>query len=113
MAAGAGGHFVASASLYGGSVTLLKLTLPRFGIATSFVKPHDHAGLRAAIRPETRLLFAETLGNPGLDVLDIAAVAAIAHEAGVPLLIDNTSATPYLQRPPPLAALRVLHSAAQ
>jgi O-acetylhomoserine (thiol)-lyase len=108
---GAGGHIVASASLYGGSVNLLKLTLPRFGIATSFVKPHDHAGLRAAIRPETRLLFAETLGNPGLDVLDIAAVAAIAHEAGVPLLIDNTFATPYLQRPLELGADLVLHSA--
>src|SRR6478672_11732947 len=77
---GAGGHIVASASLYGGSVNLLKLTLPRFGITTSFVKPDDHAGLKAAIRPETRLLFAETLGNPRLDVLDIAAVAAIAHE---------------------------------
>jgi O-acetylhomoserine (thiol)-lyase len=108
---GAGGHIVASASLYGGSVNLLKLTLPRFGITTSFVKPHDHAGLRAAIRPETRLLFAETLGNPGLDVLDIAAVAAIAHEAGVPLLIDNTFATPYLQRPLELGADLVMHSA--
>jgi O-acetylhomoserine (thiol)-lyase len=108
---GAGGHIVASASLYGGSVNLLKLTLPRFGITTSFVKPHDHAGLKAAIRPETRLLFAETLGNPGLDVLDIAAVAAIAHEAGVPLLIDNTFATPYLQRPLELGADLVLHSA--
>src|SRR5260221_3547165 len=108
---GAGGHIVASASLYGGSVNLLKLTLPRFGIATSFVKPHDHAGLRAAIRAETRLLFAETLGNPRLDVLDIAAVAAIAHEAGVPLLIDNTFATPYLQRPLELGADLVLHSA--
>src|SRR5258705_2202714 len=105
------GQIVASASLYGGSVNLLKLTLPRFGITTSFVKPSDHAGLRAAIRPETRLLFAETLGNPRLDVLDIAAVAAIAHDASVPLLIDNTFATPYLQRPLELGADLVLHSA--
>jgi O-acetylhomoserine (thiol)-lyase len=108
---GAGGHIVASASLYGGSVNLLKLTLPRFGITTSFVKPHDHAGLKAAIRPETRLLFAETLGNPGLEVLDIAAVAEVAHGAGLPLAVDSTFATPYLCRPFEFGADLVMHSA--
>ena len=108
---GQGGHIVASASLYGGSVNLLALTLPRFGIETTFVKPRDHAGLRAAIRPETRLIFAETLGNPGLEVLDIPAVAEIAHGAGVPLMIDNTFATPYLCNPVALGADIVMHSA--
>ena len=108
---GAGGHIVASASLYGGSVNLLKLTLPRFGITTSFVKPHDHAGLKAAIRPETRLLFAETLGNPGLDVLDIARVAQIAHDQGLPLLVDATFTTPYLLKPFEHGADLLFHSA--
>lgn len=108
---GQGGHIVASASLYGGSVNLLGLTLPRFGIETTFVKPRDHDGMRAAIRPETRLVFAETLGNPGLEVLDIAAVAEIAHRAGVPLLIDSTFATPYLSTPLDQGADIVMHSA--
>ena len=108
---GAGGHIVASASLYGGSVNLLKLTLPRFGIATSFVHPRDLDGFRAAIRPETRMLFAETLGNPGLEVLDLEAVAAIAHEGGVPLMIDSTFSTPYLNRPFEHGADLLMHSA--
>jgi O-acetylhomoserine (thiol)-lyase len=108
---GAGGHIVASASLYGGSVNLLKLTLPRFGITSSFVHPRDLDGFRAAIRPETRLVFAETLGNPGLEVLDIAAVAEIAHAAQVPLLIDSTFSTPYLNRPIEHGADLVMHSA--
>src|SRR6516164_3691038 len=102
--AGAGDHIVASASLYGGTVNLLTHTLPRFGITTSFVKPRDHAGLRSAIRPSTRLVIAETLGNPGLEVLDIPEVARIAHGAHLPLLIDNTFATPYLCRPLELGA---------
>ncbi len=93
---GAGGHIVASRALYGGSWNLLALTLPRFGITTSFVDPRDPQAFRAAIRPETRLLFAETIGNPGLEVLDIPAVAEIAHDSGLPLLIDSTFATPYL-----------------
>jgi O-acetylhomoserine (thiol)-lyase len=76
---GAGGHIVASRSLYGGSHNLLDYTLPRFGITTTFVDPRDLDAWRAAIRPETRLLFGETLGNPGLDVLDIPAVAAGAR----------------------------------
>ena len=108
---GAGGHIVASASLYGGSINLLKLTLPRFGIATSFVHPRDLDGFRAAIRPETRMLFAETLGNPGLEVLDLEAVAAIAHEGGVPLMIDSTFSTPYLNRPFEHGADLLMHSA--
>jgi O-acetylhomoserine (thiol)-lyase len=96
---GAGDHIVASASLYGGTINLLTHTLPRFGVTTSFVKPRDHRGLSAAIRPNTRLVIGETLGNPGLEVLDIPQVAKIAHDAHIPLLIDNTFATPYLSRP--------------
>lgn len=107
---GQGGHIVASSSLYGGSINLLAHTLPRFGITTSFVPPRDHVALRAAIRPETRLVIGETIGNPGLEVLDIPAVAAIAHNAGVPLLIDNTFATPFLCRPLELGADLVVHS---
>jgi len=107
---GAGDHIVSSASLYGGTVNLLTHTLPRFGITTTFVKPRDLAGFRAAMRPQTRLVIAETIGNPGLEVLDIPEVAAIAHEAGVPLLIDNTFATPYLSPPIELGADIVMHS---
>lgn len=108
---GAGGHVVASTALYGGSHNLLHYTLKRFGIETTFVNPRDLDAWRAAIRPETRLLFGESLGNPGLDVLDIPAVSAIAHEAGLPLLVDATFATPYLQRPAELGADLVYHSA--
>ena len=107
---GAGDHIVASASLYGGTVNLLSHTLPRFGITTTFVKPRDLDGFRAALRPNTRLLIGETIGNPGLEVFDIPAVAAIAHEQGVPLLIDSTFATPYLCRPLDLGADIVMHS---
>ena len=106
----AGDHIVASASLYGGTVNLLEQTLPRFGITTSFVKPRDLEGLAAAIRPSTRLVIGETIGNPGLEVLDIPRVAGIAHAAGVPLLIDNTFATPYLARPLVQGADLVMHS---
>jgi O-acetylhomoserine (thiol)-lyase len=95
---GTGGHIVAAASLYGGSINMLKLTLPRFGITTSFVDPRDPRAFAAAIRPETRLIFAEILGNPGLEVLDVPAVAEVAHAAGLPLMIDATFATPYLCR---------------
>lgn len=108
---GAGGHVVASAALYGGSHNLLHYTLRRFGIDTSFVDPRDLSAWRAAIRPETRLMFGESLGNPGLDVLDIPAVGRLAHEAGLPLLVDATFATPALQRPLALGADLVLHSA--
>jgi O-acetylhomoserine (thiol)-lyase len=107
---GAGDHIVASASLYGGTVNLLSHTLPRFGITTSFVKPRDIGGFRAAIKPNTRLIIGETIGNPGLEVLDIPSIADIAHRAGIPLLIDNTFATPYLCRPLELGADLVMHS---
>ncbi|MGJ5018894.1 O-acetylhomoserine aminocarboxypropyltransferase [Bradyrhizobium oligotrophicum] len=107
----AGDHIVASSSLYGGTINLLAHTLPRFGITTSFVKPRDHDDFRAAIKPNTRLLIGETLGNPGLEVLDIPKVSAIAHAAGVPLLIDNTFATPFLSQPITQGADIVMHSA--
>jgi O-acetylhomoserine (thiol)-lyase len=109
--AGAGSHIVASTALYGGSHNLLHYTLARFGIETSFVKPRDIDAWRAAIRPNTRLLFGETLGNPGLDVLDIATVSAIAHETGVPLLVDATFTTPWLMKPFELGADLLFHSA--
>jgi len=108
---GAGGHIVASRSLYGGSHNLLGYTLPRFGITTTFVDPRDPEAFRAAIRPETRLVFGETLGNPNLEVLDIPAVAAVAHEAGLPLLVDATFTTPWLMKPLELGADLVMHSA--
>jgi O-acetylhomoserine (thiol)-lyase len=108
---GAGSHIVASTALYGGSQNLLHYTLRRFGIETTFVKPGDIDGWRAAIRPNTKLLFGETVGNPGLDVLDIPTVAQIAHEAGVPLLVDSTLTSPYLIRPLQHGADLVYHSA--
>lgn len=107
---GQGGHIVSSSSIYGGSHNLFHHTLPRFGIAASFVDPRKPDAFRAAIRPETRLLYGETIGNPGLEVMDIAAIAEVAHEARLPLLIDNTFATPYLARPFEQGADLVLHS---
>src|SRR5207237_6074272 len=109
--AGAGSHIVASSALYGGSHNLLHYTMTRFGIETTFVKPRDLDAWRAAIRPTTRLLFGETLGNPGLDVLDIPAVSAIAHGAGLPLLVDSTFTTPWLMQPFALGADLLYHSA--
>jgi O-acetylhomoserine (thiol)-lyase len=109
--AGAGSHIVASRSLYGGSHNLLRYTMSRFGIETSFVDPRDLDAWRAALRPNTRLLFGETLGNPGLDVLDIGAVADIAHAHRVPLLVDSTFTTPWLIRPFEHGADLVYHSA--
>jgi O-acetylhomoserine (thiol)-lyase len=108
---GSGDHIVASASLYGGTINLLAHTLPRFGITTTFVKPRDLDAFRSAITPKTRLVIAETIGNPGLEVLDIPRVTLIAHEAGIPVLIDNTFATPYLSRPIEYGADLVMHSA--
>ena len=108
---GAGGHIVASRSIYGGSTNLLKLTLPRFGIETSFVDPRDLSGFAAAIRPETRLLFAECIGNPGLEVTDLPALATLAHDHGLPLMVDATFVTPYLMQPIALGADLVMHSA--
>ncbi|KPC81143.1 hypothetical protein ADK82_19050 [Streptomyces sp. NRRL S-4] len=110
--AGAGDHIVSSASLYGGTYNLFRHTLPRFGIDVSFVEdPDDIEAWRAAVRPGTKALFAETLGNPRGDVLDIRGVSDVAHEAGVPLVVDNTVPTPYLLRPLEHGADIVIHSA--
>jgi O-acetylhomoserine (thiol)-lyase len=108
---GAGSHIVASTALYGGSQNLLHYTMRRFGIETTFVKPDDIDGWRAAVRPNTKLFFGETVGNPGLDVLDIATVSSIAHEAGVPLLVDSTLTSPWLIKPFDHGADLVYHSA--
>jgi O-acetylhomoserine (thiol)-lyase len=108
---GAGSHIVASTALYGGSQNLLHYTLRRFGIETTFVKPGDIDAWRAAIRPNTKLFFGETVGNPGLDVLDIPTVSAIAHEHGIPLLVDSTFTTPWLMKPFEHGADLVYHSA--
>jgi len=107
----AGSHIVASGSLYGGSHNLLGYTLKRFGIETTFISPRDLDAWRKAIRPNTRLLFGETLGNPGLDVLDIPEVSKIAHAASVPLLVDATFTTPWLMKPFELGADLLVHSA--
>ena len=108
---GAGSHIVSSRSIYGGTHNLLDYTLRRFGIDTTFVDPRDPGAFADAIRPQTRLLFGETLGNPGLEVLNISEVAAIAHQNGLPLMIDSTFTTPYLCRPFDLDADIIFHSA--
>lgn len=108
---GQGGHIVASRALYGGSINLFTHTLPRFGIETTFVDPRDPEAFKAAIRPETRLVFGELLGNPGLEILDIEAVAKVAHDAGLPLMIDATFNTPYLCKPFDYGADFTVHSA--
>lgn len=107
----AGDHVVAQKTIYGGTYNLLAHTLKLYGIETTFVDVHDHQELRAAIRPETKLVFLETLGNPNSDIPDIDAVSAIAHEAGIPVVIDNTFGTPYLIRPIEHGADVVVHSA--
>ena len=107
----AGEHIVASRSLYGGTHNLLEYTLPRFGIETTFVDPRDMDAFREAITPATRLVFGEILGNPGLEVLNVPELSAIAHAAGLPLLVDATFATPYLAKPFELGADLVVHSA--
>ena len=109
--AGAGSHIVASSSLYGGSHNLLHYTLRRFGIETTFVDARDLGAWQNAIRPNTKVLFGETLGNPGLVVLDIPAIAEIAREARLPLLVDSTLTTPWLMRPLDLGAHLIHHSA--
>lgn len=105
-----GDHIVSSASLYGGTYNLLHYTLDDLGIKTTFVDPSDPENFRKAIQPNTKLVFAETLGNPKNDVLDFEKVAAVAHEAGLPLVIDNTVGTPYLVRPFEWGADIVIHS---
>lgn len=109
--AGAGSHIVASRALYGGSHNLLAYTMKRFGIETTFVDPRDLDAWRNAIRPNTKVLFGETLGNPGLDVFNIPAIAEIAHKHHLPLMLDSTFTTPYLLRPFEHGADLVYHSA--
>ena len=94
-----GDHIVASSQMYGGNINLLEHTMSRFGVTTSFVDPTDHDAIAAAIKPNTKMVFGEVIGNPGLDVMDVAAVARVAHAAGVPLVIDATLNTPYLMKP--------------
>jgi len=106
-----GGHIVAQKTIYGGSYNLLEHTLPHYGISTTFVDAHDLAQLEAAIRPETRAVYLETLGNPNSDIPDIDRIAEIAHAHGLPLVIDNTFGTPYLIRPIEHGADIVVHSA--
>ena len=108
----AGDHVVASPSLYGGTVNLLKYTLPKFGLEVTFVEdPTDLESWRAAVRPNTKVFYGETIANPKSEILDIEGVAKIAHEVGVPLIVDNTIATPYLLRPLEWGADVVVHSA--
>jgi O-acetylhomoserine (thiol)-lyase len=107
----AGDHIVSAATLYGGTYTLLEVNLRKLGIATTFVNPDDPENFRRAITPKTKLLYAETLGNPLLNIVDIEAVAGIAREAGVPLVVDNTVPSPVLCRPFEWSADIVVHSA--
>ncbi|MBP2019705.1 O-acetylhomoserine (thiol)-lyase [Symbiobacterium terraclitae] len=107
----AGDEIVAASSLYGGTYALFAHNLPRLGITVKFVDPSDPENFRAAITERTRAIYAETIGNPRCDVLDIAAVAAVAHEHGLPLIVDNTFASPYLCRPIEHGADIVIHSA--
>ncbi|MDF1999408.1 O-acetylhomoserine aminocarboxypropyltransferase/cysteine synthase family protein [Peribacillus frigoritolerans] len=109
--AAAGDEIVSASTLYGGTYNLFENTLPKYGIKVKFVSPDDPENFKRAITPRTKAIFAETIGNPSLRVLDIEAVAEIAHEAGIPLIIDNTFATPYLCRPIDYGADIVIHSA--
>ena len=108
----AGDHLVSSSSIYGGTYNLFKYTLAKLGIETTFVENQDdQEEWRRAVRPNTKLFFAETIGNPKINILDIRAVADVAHEAGVPLIVDNTIATPYLIRPFEHGADIIVHTA--
>ncbi len=107
----AGSHIVSSTNLYGGTFNLFANTLPEQGVTASFVDPSEPANFEKAIKPNTKLLYAETLGNPNSDVIDIEAIAKIAHKHGIPLIVDNTFATPYLLRPIEYGADIVVHSA--
>lgn len=107
----AGDHVISSNSLYGGTYNLFAHTLPKFGVDVTFVDIGNPASIRAAVTPKTKAIYAETIGNPKIDVLDIEAVAQVAHEHGIPLIVDNTLATPYLVRPIEYGADIVVHSA--
>src|SRR2546423_14708507 len=107
----AGDHIVSASTLYGGTHTLLNVNLKKLGIETTFVAPDEPENFREAIRPNTKLLYAETLGNPLINIVDIEALAKIAHEAEIPLVLDNTVPSPYLCRPMQWGADIVVHSA--
>lgn len=109
--AGSGDEIVSASTLYGGTFNLFSATLPRLGINTLFVNPDDPENFRKAINEKTKALYIETLGNPGINMVDIEAVAKIAHENGVPLIVDNTFGTPYLIKPIEFGADIVVHSA--
>ncbi len=110
MLVSAGDHIVSTSALYGANINLLKNTMPRFGVETSFVSGRDLDGLKAAIRPNTKFIFCELIGNPGLDVLDVEAVARIAAEAGIVLVMDATFCTPYLFKPLEYGVNVIIHS---
>src|SRR5690554_111831 len=109
--AGAGDEIVSASTLYGGTYNLLAVTLPRFGINTIFVDPDDPANFQKAITDKTKAIYIESIGNPGINIPNIEAIATIAHDNGIPLIIDNTFATPYLLRPIEFGADIVVHSA--
>ena len=106
-----GDHVVSSAKVYGGTYTMLAVNFAKFGIESTLVDPDDPENFRKALKPNTKAIFSETLGNPAINVVDIAAVAKIAHEAGIPFIVDNTAASPYLCRPFDHGADIVVHSA--
>jgi O-acetylhomoserine (thiol)-lyase len=106
-----GDHIVSSSKLYGGTHTMLSVNLKKLGIDSTLVDPDDPENFRRAVKPNTKAVFSETLGNPAINVIDIAAIAGIAHEAGVPLIVDNTAASPYLCKPIAHGADIVVHSA--
>ena len=109
--AGAGDEIVSAGTLYGGTFNLFSFTLPRLGIKTVFVNPEDPENFRKAITDKTKALYLEVIGNPGINLIDIEAVAGIAHDSGIPLIVDNTFGTPYLIRPIEFGADIVVHSA--
>jgi O-acetylhomoserine (thiol)-lyase len=106
----AGDHIVASNSLYGGTYNLLSVTLPRLGIQTTFVDPSDHENFRTSIKENTKAIFVESIGNPKLDIIDLKAIAKVAHDVKIPFIVDNTTASPYLLRPIEHGADIVIHS---
>ena len=106
-----GDHVVSSSKLYGGTLTMLGVSLPKLGIDATFVDPDDPENFRRAIKPNTKAIFSETLGNPAINMIDIVAIADVAHEVGIPLIVDNTAASPYLCQPFKHGADIVVHSA--
>lgn len=109
--AGAGDEIVAASTLYGGTYNLFAATLPKLGIKTHFVDPDDVNNFSKAITPQTKAIYIESIGNPGINIIDIEAVTKIAHDNGIPLIVDNTFGTPYLIKPFQFGADIVVHSA--